>query len=106
IRLQALLRTLPEESAGFEVKNGFVSRTPVGAHEVPSRNAAVFQRDLSQSIVAGLPCGPENDADIHHDVDAERLRADKRREIATLLLAQCQSADGVDQYFTQVGIVG
>jgi len=62
----------------------------VSAHDGALGSAAVLQRDGSQGLVVGGVGGPEDDADVHYDVDEQRLRADERRQVAAHLTAQCQ----------------
>ncbi len=65
------------------------------------RRPAVFEGDLAERIVARSIGGPEDDADVHHHVDEQRLRPDERCEIAALLPPQSQRPPCVDQHVAQ-----
>ena len=66
----------------------------------------MLQGDLAQPVVAGGVGRVQDQADVHHHVDEQRLRANKRRQIATRLASQCQRAAGLDQRVPAARIAG
>src|SRR5262245_8776678 len=105
-RLPALVRAFAFEGAAGKAEDPLVGGAAVRANQIARGLLAVLQRDLSHLLVPGFIRGPEDDADVHHDVDEQRLRADERREIAALLPAQGQRPAGFDQHLAQARIVG
>src|SRR5262249_51896391 len=58
--------------------------------------------DLMERLIAGLLGGPEDDADVHHDVDEQRVRPDEGGEVAALLPAQRERLSGLDRHLPYV----
>src|SRR5262245_4548874 len=81
-------------------------RAAVGAHEITLRRATMLDGDRPQRLVVGRVRRPQDDADVHHDVDEQRLRSDERREIAAHLAAEGERAARIDQNVTQPRIAG
>src|SRR5439155_24625765 len=76
----------------------------VRSHQVALCGSAMFQGDLPELLVAGRIGGPEDQTNVHHDVDEQRLRTDERRQVAALLPAEGQRAAGFDQHVTEARI--
>src|SRR5690606_33765067 len=76
-----LLRRLTQELASVEIKDALVRRASVAAYESLLRREAVLESDFEQCFVAGLLCGVNDDADVGHDVDEDRLGSHERAEV-------------------------
>ncbi len=81
------MRARPQKLAGLRIEDPLVDRAAVRTDQVARAGAAVFQRNLPQGIVSRGVRGPEDNADIHHDVDEQRLRAHKGGQISAGLPA-------------------
>src|SRR5271165_6984449 len=82
----ALLRALPQKLAGLQIEDAFLRRGTVATNQDPSRCQAVAQRDVAQTSVARFARGIEDDPNIHHHIDKERIFADERSQILAVLL--------------------
>src|SRR5262249_9665751 len=91
---QPLLRRFAEKAACRRVKDRFVSRAAVGTDEVFLRSLAMLDGDMAERLVARVARRPEDDADIHHDVNKERMWAEKGSEVAAHLASQGERAAG------------
>src|SRR5262249_24449334 len=89
--------------AGLEVEQALVRGAAVGADEVKLRRPAMFECDVPQRRVAGSVGRVDDNADVHHYVDEQRLGADERREITALLSAQGEGTPGLNQPVAAVG---
>src|ERR1700733_10534458 len=81
-----LLRGLAQEFAALQIENSFLRRGTVAAHQEPARGQAVAQSDVAQPAIARFSRGVKDDPDVHHDVDEERILADKRAQVLPVLL--------------------
>src|SRR5213078_1629882 len=97
VRFPTLMSGLAQESPGIGIENALMGGAAVGTDKIPSGHMTVFQSDLPQGVVVGGIGGPKDDADVHHDVDEERLRTDERGQIAAFLPAQGQSSACLNQ---------
>src|SRR5262249_49469683 len=77
IRTPALVRARSQKAPAFEVEDPLVRRAAVGPYQVALGRPAMLQGKRPQRIVPRGVGGPEDDADVHHDVDEQRLRADE-----------------------------
>src|ERR1700722_17378909 len=82
----ALLRTLPQKFAGFEIEDTFLRGGAVPANQRPSGSQAMTQRDVTQPAVARFTPGIKDDINIHHDVDEHRICADEGAQILAVRL--------------------
>ena len=63
---------------------------------------AVAHGDVAQPPVAGLARGVENDPDVHHDVDEQRILGDERAQVLALFLEpQGQRLAGLHQHIVE-----
>ena len=79
------MRRLPHEFTRLQIENPLMSRAAVRANELVSCRAAVGGCDAEEVFVAGFLGCIEDDGDIHHDVDEQRLRRDERAQVLSLL---------------------
>ena len=101
-----LLRALAQELAGLQIENPFLRRGAVAAHQKAARGQAVAQRDVAQPAIARLARGIEDDPDVHHDVDEERILADERAQVLPVLLeTQRLGFARLNQRILQLGIL-
>ena len=82
----SLLRGLPQKFAGLQIEDPFVRGGSVPAHQEAARGEAVAQRDIPQPPVARFARGVEDDADVHHDVDEDRILGHERSQILAIFL--------------------
>ncbi len=101
-----LLRALAQKFAGLEIENSFLRRGAVAAHQVAARGEAMAQRNVAQPAIARFTRGIKNDADVHHDVDEERILADERAQVLPVLLeAQRLGFARLNQRLFELGIL-
>src|SRR4030088_227536 len=81
-----MLRGLLEESAGFKIEQALVSSGSIAAHQVSACREAMAQGDVAETAIPGLARGMEDNADIHHDVDKQRILGDERAYILPLIV--------------------
>src|SRR5579862_4728403 len=81
----ALLSGFAQKRARGRIENALVSSAAVNADEVLLRGAGMFQSNLAQGFIARRAACPKNDADIHHDVDKQRIGAEEGCKIAAAL---------------------
>src|SRR5204863_4170845 len=104
-RVPALVRALAQEVTRL-VEQALVGGAAVGPDDVFDRGEAVVEGYLTQGVVAGGVGGVEDQSDVHHDVDEQRLRPDERGQVATRPAAQGERAAGLDQYVEAVAVAG
>lgn len=71
--------TLPQECTVFQVKQTFMRHTAITTRQNAPGREAMLAGNLEQVLIIRLLCGIENDADVHHYVDKQAFRRDKRR---------------------------
>ena len=69
IAAKALMGGLFEEFTGLDIEKALVRGRSIATHENAAGGEAMQVGDAIQTFVAGLEGRPENDADVHHDVD-------------------------------------
>src|SRR5438132_4262380 len=95
------MRAGVKEPPCLRIENSFVCRAAVRPHQIPLAGTAMLQSHITELLVAGLVRCPQDDADVHHDVDEQRLWPDERRQITPLLAPQRQSPAGSDENIVQ-----
>src|SRR5262249_54821821 len=77
VRPVTVLRGLALELSRRHVEDRLVGRAAVGADQVLPACSAVLEGDLAKGLIPGGARSPKDDADVHHDVDEQRMRAQK-----------------------------
>src|SRR6476620_7617989 len=94
-----------QKLAALEVKDSFVRRTAVAAHERPARGQAMTPCYLKELRFAGLDRGVKDNADIHHNVDEVRVCAMERAQASSgLVESQSQGPGGMHDHILQCGL--
>jgi len=79
----------------------------VAAHQDAASGQAVAHRDLTQAGIPRLAGGVENDADVHHDVNEQRLFGYERAQVLAFLAeAQREGASRLDDDIPGGGFAG
>ena len=70
----ALLSGLAQKLAGIKIEDAFMAGRPVAAYQILAGRLAVLLGNVDQMLIIGLQPCHGNDADVHHDVDEDRIR--------------------------------
>ncbi len=81
-------------------------RAAVGTHQIGGGSPAVLQGDVAKPGIVGRVGRPEDNADVHHDVDEQRIRSHEGSQVTALLPAQRQRSACFDQDVAQALVPG
>ena len=88
----ALMGGMPEKLACIGIEEAFLGGGSIAAHQHPARGVSMPHGDIAQPPVSGFPRREENQRDIHHDVDGQRIVGDEGSQV--LALAPDSAAPG------------
>ncbi len=98
----ALLCALPQKLPTLQVKNPFVGRAAVAAHQHAAGGQAVPGCNRLKRCVFALLRGVKDNAHIHHNIDEQAVFRQERAHVLPLLFeAQAHCSPGLDQHVVQ-----